>query len=594
MLLTTGLTGRHQSHVATSQEKAALFLFPFATSLSAGTLPLDTAAGTLLAAYVVVALLSGLFCVLLAQLNAERFLNYLPGSVVRGLFAAVGSGLVVTALRLSYGADAGSSIVAALAALAVAAVFWGAFLSRISLLWPVAVVFAAAVAFPLAGGAWPPGWLLLDTAHSVTFAPTLSVSALLDAAPEILSAACITAVAAVGGVALFSGHGVRNRELRAIGFGNLAAACVGGASGHTAAGPSQMFVGKSTTPKPAIVIGVAVLMLAFVSPVLARSTPVPLAYGFLIFLGLILLNGTVVKPWRMMRPGDRAVALVMAGSAPIVGLPATLGIGLLSALALLIVRAAQLDPVAAQGLGVSSISNARRPATHAQILDKATPELAFVQLRGYLVFAHRDRLSKEAESLRLQGRPKRLVLDVSDVTGFDLHPDEIIAAFLECLGPELELYIASKTRWDAPEHVRFFATAQDAAFHAEEACLANSVKEPAADLPPSLKALAEFGEVRKLSPGDTIIADKARADTLFFLATGIARIDRDGRTQGFASAGVFLGEAALFPGSMRTADVIASTNVTVWAWSQDVLDTLPDALRSDLYQRILKETLYRS
>src|SRR5438105_4273875 len=98
-----------------------------------------------------------------------------------------------------------------------------------------------------------------------------------------------------------------------------------------------------------------------------------------------------------------------------------------------------------------------------------------------------------------------------------------------------------------------------------------------------LVALAERGQVQSLPQGSTVVQEGERADALYVLLAGSARVYRrhaDGGETQLAEqhAGSYFGELALLDGQPRSASVATTTPVELFELPRtDFLEMLPRA-----------------
>jgi CRP-like cAMP-binding protein len=80
-----------------------------------------------------------------------------------------------------------------------------------------------------------------------------------------------------------------------------------------------------------------------------------------------------------------------------------------------------------------------------------------------------------------------------------------------------------------------------------------------------LETLARSMEIRRVEAGKLVTPQGASGYSFFIIVEGTADVIRDGRAVGKLEAGDFFGEIAIMDGGRRTADVVASSDMTLAA-----------------------------
>ena len=102
-----------------------------------------------------------------------------------------------------------------------------------------------------------------------------------------------------------------------------------------------------------------------------------------------------------------------------------------------------------------------------------------------------------------------------------------------------------------------------------------------------IQELVPFADSMYLPPGARFIDEGAEGDSLYFIESGIARVEREGvGTVAEVGPGDVVGEIALLTGARRNASVIAESDLWVWRVSRAAFDDL--AARSPQLRRALE------
>jgi CRP/FNR family cyclic AMP-dependent transcriptional regulator len=82
--------------------------------------------------------------------------------------------------------------------------------------------------------------------------------------------------------------------------------------------------------------------------------------------------------------------------------------------------------------------------------------------------------------------------------------------------------------------------------------------------PKDRASVLKYAKNRTYAPGDTVVQEGDPALNLFIVASGHARVERDGVVVGTIAPGAFFGELALIEEHGRTATVIAEDELTCY------------------------------
>jgi SulP family sulfate permease len=214
-----------------------------------------------------------------------------------------------------------------------------------------------------------------------------------------------------------------DRELETAGIANLAATLGGGLVGfHSLSvsslvlriGPRSRWVGLLTA------LGAGATLL--IKPDMVSYLPIPVLGGLLFYLGLNFLTEWLFDAYRRMPRSDYAIIvlilIVVAWAGYIVGV----GVGLLLAVALFVLRYSRIDVVRLELSGHQLHSNVDRSAEEQEILRPMRPSILVLKLQGFMFFGtahgllHRVRVrAHDASQVPL----KYLFMDFRHVTGID-------------------------------------------------------------------------------------------------------------------------------------------------------------------------------
>lgn len=253
------------------------------------------------------------------------------------------------------------------------------------------------------------------------------------------------------------------------------------------------------------------------------------------------------------------------------------------------------------------------------LLDQAGQRILVLELTGELMFVSGElvaaTVNAQAEKLSI------LILDLNRVTAIDQSASTLLAELIETLGDQgksvllagvghhynlvkfLDRYFKDR---DAAPFQRF-ADVDDALENAEDLILdeSNEGAGGAAAVPLSeqplcqgldadeLALLGSLVKEERFDAGDVICAEGAVADKLYFLSSGRVsvsiRLDHKRRHRLSASvAGWAFGESAMFRGRVRTADIVADTDVRLYSLDPGLLENSGDPKIAALAVKLLR------
>lgn len=578
---------------------------------------LATAAATLMLGTA----LTGAALLLLGRSGAGRLARFLPYPVLVGVMGSSGWLLAESALHLLRHAVAGAAagpttwVAAAWAVLMLVAHRRRPHpLTTLVLLGLGAALWHGAAAWWgwSADNGVRDGWLpaAAATALPVPLLAAFSWSdvdlpAIVAAAPLLAAAPVVTAIALLMNAAALE-TAVRqpldlNRELRAAGLGNLAAAAAGGLPGYHQLGLSAMNLGQGLRQRRIALWAAAPCLAALLAgPALLSWLPRPVMGALLLFLALQLMHDAALGSWARLSRLDRAIVAMVIGVTVTAGFLAGLLAGLVAAVVLFAVYCARVDPVRQDASGSTCGSRVERgPVRDAQVRRLAAA-VQVLQLQGFLFFGLADRLQQRVHARLADAAAPRLqylVLDCRRVLGSDssaIHGFTLLAETLGANGvtlvvahasPRMQAQLAESGLGPGPR-CHLVGDLDRGLEWCEEALLAAAggaaVSGPEST-GPDLSALAPLLQrlVRiELPAGGRLIAKGDADRDLYLLVSGaVSAVSQqaDGSTvrlQTMRGGAMVLGEVGFFTGAPRTADVVADAPSVVYRLGQDELRRL--------------------
>jgi SulP family sulfate permease len=604
---------------------AVLAIVATGTALSAFGGP-DRAFLTVVAATLVVTVLTGVILLVLGRFGLGNLVRYVPYPVVGGFLAGTGwllvkGGIGVSASTLvSLGAIgdvlAADELKRWLPALAFGLILL--ILTRVvkrPLVIPIVIgVAVAAFVFGMLvtgssidaarDGRWllgpfPSGRLWQPwTLRALTGADWWGV---LEQAAGILAAAFVAVIATllhVGGSELVTGRDLdTNREFRDAGVVNVISGALGGIPGYHAPGLASLVRGMDVDARLAGLVGALVPLAAVVfGAAVVELIPRMIVGGVLVFVGLGFLVEWVIDQRKTLPLPEYLVVLAIL--AVIVGRGLLPGVvfGLVLAVVLFAVDYGRIELVREVAFGGAYRSNVDRAPEERAVLRGVGDQVQILRVHGFVFFGTASGLLERIRKRHAEGPLRYLVLDVRRVSGVDSSAVVALrkaAQFAEANGFELVLTgVRGKVRNRLARGgvveggaVRFQPDLDRGLEHCEAGLLASAPRDVGAG-PSSagvavgtVSGLAAYVERVPLDEGTILIRQGDPPDDVFVLASGRLRIEMqtpEGTRVRLRTVlpGVVVGEIALYTGTPRTADVVAETPSEVLRLGRTSIDRM--------------------
>ena len=451
--IVTALLSTMPGQVSTTQEISVVALAAvtgaataaFAGDPGSGLLP------TILVTIGLTTVLCGITMVALGGLRLGRITRYVPFPVFAGFLAITGWYLITGGLETIVGGHLGfdrlgefadpnvllkvgaaigfvvavelanrrfpSGVALPLGALAAIALF-NVVVAALGMSQPELEALGWLAVVPATGLGWPP--VGIDQLADVDWN---AVAAGLLFAPFVVIITTAAAMMNVSGIELDTRRDIDlNAELRSMGAGNLLSGLFGGIPGFPAVSTTMLAerLGAWYRATGLVTGAVAILALAFAPQVFAR-VPVPMLGALLIWVGVSLTLDWLVRPIRTLRRSEYAIILVILGVSIAAGLPAGIGMGLLTALVLFAVEYARVDGVRFVATGRDLHSRAITPQRRSEMAGRGEA-ITIIKLAGFVFFGTADRIVQrivgQAATAGANGA-WYAILDFSRVNGFD-------------------------------------------------------------------------------------------------------------------------------------------------------------------------------
>jgi sulfate permease, SulP family len=400
----------------------------------------------------------------------------------------------------------------------------------------------------------------------------------------------------VGGVELLLHTDLdSSEELRDAGWVNVASGIFGGIPGYHALSLTALAQQMAADGRGA---GLVAAIVPVVAIVFGASTvgliPKMIVGGVLVFVGLSFLVAWIVDVRRSLPVGEYLIVLGIVATIATKGLLAGLVVGLVLAVILFAINYGRIDLVHEIAFGTTYRSNVDRPPGEREALHGLVDRVQILRLNGFVFFGTASGLLERIRK-RVEAGPIRfLMIDLRRVTGVDssgvlaLHK---VAQLAGVSGFELVFVDASErvraqlqrggviasdgvVRFE-PDLDRGLQWCEDRLLD-EARADGRPFSDPVADLPPQLRSHLER---RSIPKGTVLIRQGDPPDDMFVLESGRLRVELitpEGERMRLSTVrpGVVVGEIALYTGAPRTADVVAETACVVLTLSRDSIERL--------------------
>ena len=613
--------------VGSVQDAAAAVLALVATSAALDAFgSINRAFLTVVAATMVVTLLTGLTFLLLGTFRLGNLARFIPYPVVGGFLAGTGWLLLKGGLRVAAGMDleVGTisefvdpfELVRWVPALAFGVVL---LVSTRIVRRPLVIPVVLAIGFGLfAIGMLVTGssidaardgvWLLGPFTSTRLWQPwTLRAlsgadwSAVLDQSAGIATAVFVAVLAClfnVGGVELLLHTDLdTNQEFRDAGWVNAVTSLFGGIPGYHALSLTSLAVQMDVDGRGAGLVAALVPLAAVVfGATVVGLIPRMIVGGVLVFVGLSFLVAWVVDVRRSLPVGEYLIVLAILATIATKGILVGLVVGLVLAVVLFAVNYGRIEAVREVTFGTTYRSNVDRPPSQRVALQGLADRVQILRVSGFVFFGTANALLERIRKRVETGAIMFLVVDLRRVTGMDASAVlsfSKVARLAEASGFGLVFAgvsdgVESQLRRGgvvaADGIVRFEQDLDRALQWCEDRLLETATRVATADgsndglagLPPHVRP---YLERRSLPEGAVLIRQGDAPDDVFVLESGRLKVELmtpEGTRMRLSTvrSGVVVGEVALYTGVPRTADVVAEVPSVVLRLSRASIERL--------------------
>lgn len=431
-------------------------------------------------------------------------------------------------------------------------------------------------------------------------------SALLHATPSVLVIAGLSMIGLmlnVSGLELALGREIDvNAELRSSGLANMCSGALGGPTGFVGLTMTILAEKTGATGRGAgIATAVVMLLGLFAFGSLIYQVPIFLTAGFVLFLGIGLLNEWMIETLRRLPLSEWLIVVVIVLTVALIGFMEGLLVGLIVAIAVFVFKYSRLPVVRLHATGAERRSTVDRSPADIKVLTDYGDAIEVIQLQGYLFFGTADRVV-DLVRRRLSSHEKSplrfIVLDFRNVSGAD---SAAIACFLKIRrlvdGAGIKVFFThvsaellhhlerAGVEFGDGEVMTLDVDIDHALEKAEEAVLREKGNAGASEgllkhltaaigSHPRLPYLIETMTRLEMQPEDVLIKQGDAANDVYFVSSGRVRVQinlPNGQVLRVRTmlGGAIVGEIALYLKQPRTADVIVDAPSEIFRLSAE-------------------------
>lgn len=632
--------------IAGAQEVTVVILATMVVSVS-GTLELagiseQSRLPTVIATLLIATITVGLVCLLAGHFRLGRFVRYMPYPVISGFLAGASLLLIKYSIEMAIGEPLSFATVghlfslSNLAKLVLAAVICIALFTLSSRFSSGSVIISLIVIFLPAFYAliylsgvpmqdWiQSDWTLIRSAEAASV-PVLNVGdfhliewgVVLNHLPQMGSLALITLITALIKISTLESIARievnQDKELHAIGVGNVVAGFAGGILGFHTLSVTEI-ARRMAAPTRITGVGVLIVCLAalFLSGDFLAFLPRFIFAGIILWISIDLFISFFVNPLRQLPRFDTAIVIAVMLAILFWGFLYAVLLGLVAATLIFVIEYSNINIIRSAYSGDTLRSNVDRNVVQTQYLKSLGAELKIFRLQGYMFFGTAYRLIEDIKTVLRSGTTRYLLLDFKKIAGVDTSANLMLPRlFTYCQSNGICLLVA-----DAPKNVvdsfqqeaqlrnmneacvetnpdfLHFADLDVALEYYENKQLANIPDGPGHDHSVELSDWLEFAAKdtetidietyfteRHLEENELLIKEASAANSMYLVLSGSFNITAETEDQQSirvrkVGPGSMLGEIALYTGSKPSANVTAAEPSRVACIEKHEMDQL--------------------
>ena len=386
-----------------------------------------------------------------------------------------------------------------------------------------------------------------------------------------------------------------NRELRTVGWANLAAGAVGSPPGHLYLSESlithSILGGRRG---PAVVTSLGVLGIVLIGGSALELIPQFVISGLLIFFGAEFLYDWLWNTRRRMSRLDYLLTVGIVVVIAAVGFLPGVAVGLAAAIVLFVYRYSRIDVVKHVLTGRDHQSNIERSLDQAEFLRERGDRVLVLELQGFIFFGTANRIVDRIKaSLVSKDQLRFVILDFRLVSGVDSSAIVLFERIARLAGDNDSRLLLSDLRTptssqfssfiDAHSDVVWYEPDLDHALARCEDHLLEELEDRSSSgraLPEGLIArLADHLVEQTVPAGTRLMTQGDPSPGIYLLMAGRATVllekpDEDPVRLRTLLEGTVIGEISLYRKELCTATVVADTECEILHLTPEAFDSL--------------------
>ena len=599
------------------------------------------AEATIIAAFMITTMITGLFLLLLGRLKLGNLVRYIPYPVSGGFFAGIGYIFVEGGITVATSQEPSLSALASgeyrqlmIPAVVLAVCLASSKLLRdnrfavpgillMAMLLFYAVLYYSGISLQEAAARdWLPSiestGALVPVFHVAYFEQInwLALSGQMDGIIVVALLSSMMLLLDVSGVELIARDDLDpDHELQVMGFTNMVNSCFGGFPGvhdvsDTALVDRLGGKGRLTGFVYTLLVGAAILAGADFMEIV----PTFILGGLLIYVGLEFLIDWLWKAREELPMSDYLVVILILIVVMFSDILQGVSFGFFVAIVLFVVNYSQLSVIKTETNGSDHASNVDRDLETRELLNQEGNRILILILQGFIFFGTADKLISAIRSRIMDQEGSRfdfLVLDFHHVSQLDTSAIVNFAKLAQ-LSDRLGFHIVisgahenairqlAKHRFFTLGDQRFERNYKDQVETAVDWCerriLADlnrddenlnltltDILRRIADDESDVELLANYFVVENRAAGEYLFHEGDRGESLYFVGSGsvVVVLEMAGQHEHVLrkyKAGAVLGEMALYTGENRTASVRIEEEATLYRLDKEKLEVMSGQL----------------
>ncbi len=391
-----------------------------------------------------------------------------------------------------------------------------------------------------------------------------------------------------------------DQDLKTTGIGNLLSSLVGGWPAYVSPALTSINApNKQQVPLSGLLVPLFCLAVYLLGESLLSYVPILVLAVVLAYIGIDFIADWLIAPFKTLSRLDYGILLAIVGVVSVFGLLAGVGVGLVLAVLLFVMKYSRVNVIRHHLSGAEQSSRYSRGITQMQRLQSVGAQTQILTLQGYMFFGTANTLLAKVRDISTMAHVRYIILDFENVTGLDSTAALSFVKMAQTLAQRniQLLYSALDPVADAqfaaqPVTAQHrFPSLDTALQHVEDLQLQHwqtenetqphTLQSNLQTLVPDLDITSVMTHMTKqhLHAGDYLMRQGDTPRKLFFIASGslTAQLERDDSTPlrlQTMGCGHVVGELGFYTGAPRTASIVCEEDSTVYFLTKADMEAL--------------------